>query len=70
MVSMTYVDLCIYNSVLDDYHPWQSSGVAVSDECIKVFEEVKMKHKWLYIIFRVSDDLRSIIVEEKAGHGE
>ncbi|KAK3732654.1 hypothetical protein RRG08_009335 [Elysia crispata] len=45
-----------------------TSGVGVADECMTVFEEVKMKHKWLYIIFRISDDLSHIIVEEKAGH--
>ncbi|RUS90651.1 hypothetical protein EGW08_001551 [Elysia chlorotica] len=45
-----------------------SSGVAVADECMEVFDEVKMKHKWLYIIYRISDDLTTIIVEEKAGH--
>jgi len=45
-----------------------ASGVAVSDECLKVYEEVKMGHKWLYIIYRISDDLSKIVVEEKGGH--
>uniref|UniRef100_A0A0B6Z588 ADF-H domain-containing protein n=1 Tax=Arion vulgaris TaxID=1028688 RepID=A0A0B6Z588_9EUPU len=45
-----------------------ASGVAVADECLRVFDEIKMGHKWLYIIYRVSEDLRNIIVEEKAGH--
>ena len=48
----------------------QASGVAVSDECLKVYEEVKMGHKWLYIIYRISDDLSKIVVEEKGGHGQ
>lgn len=51
-------------------HCVQASGVAVSDECIRVYDEIKMGHQWLYIIYRVSEDLRTIIVEEKAGHGK
>lgn len=43
--------------------------MAVADECLRVYDEIKMGHRWLYIIYRVSEDLRTIIVEEKAGHG-
>ncbi|GFS09050.1 cofilin/actin-depolymerizing factor [Elysia marginata] len=49
-------------------HSAAASGVGVADECMQVFQEVKMKHKWLYIIYRISDDHKKIIVEEKATH--
>ncbi|KAH9492708.1 cofilin [Bulinus truncatus] len=45
-----------------------ASGVAVADECMRVYDEIKMGHQWLYVIYRISEDLRTIIVEEKAGH--
>ncbi|KAL8565185.1 hypothetical protein ACOMHN_003972 [Nucella lapillus] len=44
-----------------------ASGVGIKDECLKAYDEVKMGHQWLYIIYRVSEDLQ-IIVEEKGGH--
>ncbi|XP_035828936.1 cofilin [Aplysia californica] len=48
----------------------QASGVSVADECLLAFDEVQMGHRWLYIIYRISDDLKTIIVEEKAGHSK
>nr|KAG5704416.1 hypothetical protein BaRGS_024271 [Batillaria attramentaria] len=45
-----------------------ASGVGVQDECLRVYEEVKMGHRWLYVIFKVSEDLLRIVVEEKGGH--
>lgn len=44
-----------------------ASGVGIQDECLKAYDEVKMGHRWLYIIYRISDDLK-ICVEEKGGH--
>lgn len=44
-----------------------ASGVTVCDECLKAFDEIKLGHKWRYVIYRLSDDLKRIIVEEKAG---
>lgn len=46
----------------------QASGVGVQDECLRVYDEVKLGHRWLYVIFRVSESLQ-IVVEEKGGHG-
>ena len=46
-----------------------ASGVGILDECLRAYDEVKMGHRWLYIIFRVSEDLK-ICVDEKGGHGE
>ncbi|XP_041355163.1 cofilin-like [Gigantopelta aegis] len=44
-----------------------ASGVGVKDECLEAYEEIKMGHRWLYIIYRLTDDLRKVMVEEKAG---
>ncbi|XP_052057980.1 actophorin-like isoform X1 [Mytilus californianus] len=44
-----------------------SSGVAVCDECVRVFFEIKRDHKWQYVIYKITDDLKSIVVEERGG---
>ncbi|KAL5009286.1 hypothetical protein ScPMuIL_014867 [Solemya velum] len=44
-----------------------ASGVAVHDECVEAFTKIKLGHKFKYIIFRLSDDLKKIIVEESGG---
>ena len=43
--------------------------MGILDECLRAYDEVKMGHRWLYIIFRVSEDLK-ICVDEKGGHGQ
>ncbi|CAI9730025.1 actophorin-like [Octopus vulgaris] len=43
-----------------------SSGVTVADEVLDAFQEIKLKHKHRYVIFRLSEDLKSIVVEERA----
>ncbi|KAI8634005.1 cofilin/tropomyosin-type actin-binding protein [Xylariaceae sp. FL1651] len=40
------------------------SGVTVSQECITAFNELKLAKKYKYIIFKLSDDNRQIVVEE------
>ncbi|ESO90185.1 hypothetical protein LOTGIDRAFT_164500 [Lottia gigantea] len=44
-----------------------SSGVGVDDQCIQAFMEIKMHHRYLYIIYKVSDDLKSIVIDEIGG---
>ncbi|XP_064600392.1 actophorin-like [Liolophura sinensis] len=44
-----------------------ASGVKVADECISAYQEIKLGHKWRYVIYRLSDDLRTVIVQERAG---
>jgi len=41
-----------------------TSGVEASEECILKFNELKQGKKLKYIIFKLSDDKRSIVVEE------
>ncbi|KAJ8309054.1 hypothetical protein KUTeg_013928 [Tegillarca granosa] len=47
-----------------------ASGVAVLDECVEAFQEIKLGHKWQYIIYRLSEDLKKIIVDEKGQLGK
>jgi cofilin len=43
-----------------------SSGVVIDSECGLRYEELKIKHKYLYIIFKLSNDKRTITVEKAA----
>ncbi len=40
------------------------SGVAVDDEVVEVFQDIKIKKLYQYIIFGMSDDLRTIVVRK------
>ncbi|CAG8562233.1 292_t:CDS:2 [Paraglomus occultum] len=44
----------------------QLPGVSVAPECLEVFQELKLKKKYRYVIFRISDDQTSIIFEKGA----
>ncbi|KAJ3035672.1 cofilin [Rhizophlyctis rosea] len=41
-----------------------SSGVGVSDEAISVFQDLKLRKAFRYIIYKLSDDWREIVVEK------
>lgn len=41
----------------------QSSGVEVKEECKSVFEEIKIGHKYSYIIYKISADMKHIEVD-------
>lgn len=43
-----------------------ASGVSVDDECKTAFQEVKLGHKYRYVIFKLTDDLKQIVVDFKA----
>ena len=47
-----------------------SSGVAVSDDCISVFQELKLKKKFKFIVFSLSNDNRTIVVEKTVEQGD
>ncbi|CAM0139252.1 unnamed protein product [Umbelopsis sp. WA50703] len=47
-----------------------SSGVAVNDACVEIFQELKLRHKYKYIIFKMADDLKEIVVEKSAEKAE
>ncbi|KAI0484199.1 hypothetical protein GGR56DRAFT_13630 [Xylariaceae sp. FL0804] len=40
------------------------SGATVSQECITAFNDLKLAKKYKYIVFKLSDDNREIVVEE------
>ena len=40
-----------------------SSGVTASDEVVTTFNDIKMGHKHKYAIFKISDDLSSVVLE-------
>ena len=42
-----------------------ASGVGVNDDCVHQFNEVKRNRKYKFITFRLSDDVKEIIVENK-----
>jgi len=47
------------------------SGVSVSPECISVFNELKLgKGAIKYIIYKLSDDYKEIVVEDKGADGD
>ncbi|SAM03924.1 hypothetical protein [Absidia glauca] len=43
-----------------------SSGVGVNVECLQAFEELKLRKKYKYIIFKMSDNLKEVVVEKTA----
>ncbi|KAI5918980.1 hypothetical protein F4810DRAFT_530471 [Camillea tinctor] len=43
------------------------SGATVSQECITAFNDLKLAKKYKFIIFKLSDDNREIVVEEASG---
>ncbi|KAL4238842.1 putative ferric reductase transmembrane component [Mactra antiquata] len=46
------------------------SGITVDDDCVQKFEELKLKKKHQYIIFRISADFKCIEVESVGEKGE
>jgi len=43
-----------------------SSGIAINDDCVTKFNELKLSKNTRYIVFKVSDDKSSIVVESSA----
>ena len=41
---------------------FQASGVGVNPECMKAFTDIKLGHKYRYIVYSISKDLREISV--------
>merc|ERR1719240_1098452 len=46
-----------------------SSGVQVDQECISEFEQMKIRSKYQYIIYKITDDKKSIMIECKGDKG-
>ncbi|KAI9231996.1 MAG: hypothetical protein BYD32DRAFT_429447 [Podila humilis] len=43
-----------------------SSGVTVQSKCLDTFQELKLKKNHKYIIYKISDDLKSIEIEKSS----
>jgi len=46
------------------------SGAEVSEECVKAFNELKLNKKYKYIIFKLTDDNRQIVVDDTSDDKE
>lgn len=42
----------------------QSSGVTVNESCLEAFQELKLRKKYKFIIFKLSDDNKEIVIED------
>jgi cofilin len=42
-------------------------SVSVHDDCIEAFNELRMSRKVKYVIYKISDDMKQIVVDEKSG---
>jgi cofilin len=40
------------------------SGVTIEDECVRCFNEMKIRHDKRYIIYRITDDQKTICIEK------
>jgi cofilin len=43
-----------------------ASGVGVDELCINAFQELKLKKKFRYILYKLSEDNKTIIIEKQA----
>jgi len=46
------------------------SGVDVAPECITKFNELKLNKKLKFIIYKLSDDYKQIVIEEESENGD
>jgi len=47
-----------------------ASGVSVAPECISAFNDLKLGKSTKYIIYKISDDWKEIVVEETSTNGD
>ena len=47
----------------------QSSGVQCDEECLKEFEQMKIRSSYQYMVFKITDDKKSIVIEKKGEKG-
>jgi len=46
------------------------SGVSISPDCVTKFNELKLNKKIKYIIYKLSDDYKEVVVEEASEDGD
>eukprot|EP00179_Madagascaria_erythrocladioides_P000829 CAMPEP_0198316494 /NCGR_PEP_ID=MMETSP1450-20131203/6366_1 /TAXON_ID=753684 ORGANISM="Madagascaria erythrocladiodes, Strain CCMP3234" /NCGR_SAMPLE_ID=MMETSP1450 /ASSEMBLY_ACC=CAM_ASM_001115 /LENGTH=140 /DNA_ID=CAMNT_0044019653 /DNA_START=147 /DNA_END=569 /DNA_ORIENTATION=+ len=47
-----------------------ASGVKVADECVSTFNELKLGHKYKFVIYKIDMGQESVVVEEAATEGD
>ncbi|KXS13008.1 actin depolymerizing protein [Gonapodya prolifera JEL478] len=46
-----------------------ASGVDVDSECLNVFQDLKLKKKYAYIVYKLSDDMKQIVIDQAVEKG-
>ncbi|KAJ9149836.1 Cofilin/tropomyosin-type actin-binding protein [Pleurostoma richardsiae] len=46
------------------------SGATVGADCVSKYNDLKLAKKYKYIIFKLSDDLKEIVIEEASSDGD
>jgi cofilin len=59
---------CIHSTPPNPYP--KASGVGLHQDCLPVYQELKLGHKHKYIIYNLSQDLTQITVEKKDSDSE
>merc|ERR1712071_443756 len=54
---------------MGDSKSTMSSGVLCADECLKEFEDMKIRNAYQYIVFKITDDKKSIVIDVKGEPG-
>ncbi len=62
MIICLHVDR--FGGLADAFHLFsmQASGVAVNDECVSLFNELKLKHDKKYIVYKMNSQMTQIEV--------
>jgi len=46
-----------------------SSGVQVNPDCIAEFDKMKIRSEYQYLVFKITDDKKNIVIEKKGDKG-
>merc|ERR1719454_2272923 len=46
-----------------------SSGVQVAEDCVSEFEALKIRNAYAYLVFKITDDKKQIVIDKKGEKG-
>jgi cofilin len=46
-----------------------ASGVGINDQCLDIYQELKLKHKYKYITFKLNDAFTEVVVDQAVENG-
>ncbi|KXN67216.1 hypothetical protein CONCODRAFT_10757 [Conidiobolus coronatus NRRL 28638] len=46
-----------------------ASGVGINDQCLDIYQDLKLKHKYKYITFKLNDAFTEVVVDKAAETG-